>query len=258
MNVVTYCNQRYDELVEVVSAESGFKEPCHPEFVYYTKKACPIYQIDRFQVMIHGNLQWIATSMVIFGLALAFGGHMYPQHSIFLASYNLGVLGSMMVFFQAFMGGLNPNYNFLAAPIFMLLGLIPAYFLAKYERVGIIWMSTVCGALFGALIDITFQYKGGLATFFSLVIILGLAAGAAAFFFHDIFIILMTSFIGSYKFIRGLSYFIGGFPKEAEQLRFLRLNDTIHPYFNKAYYGYFAGILILFGLSTYFQFWKRN
>ena len=97
-----------------------------------------------------------------------------------------------------------------------------------------------------------------MAAFFSLVIILGLAAGAAAFFFHDIFIILMTSFIGSYKVIRGLSYFIGGFPKEVETIRFLKLSDTMHPYYNKAYYGYFAGILILFGLSTYFQFWKRN
>lgn len=95
--------------------------------------------------------------MVIFGLALAFGGHMYPQHSIFLASYNLGFLGFTDVFFKIFMSGLPVNYNFIPVPIFMILGLIPAYYLAKYEKIGIIWMSTVCGALFGALIDLNFQ-----------------------------------------------------------------------------------------------------
>ena len=48
MTVVTYCNQRYEELVELVSDETGFAEVCHPQFVYYTKKACPIYQVTRF------------------------------------------------------------------------------------------------------------------------------------------------------------------------------------------------------------------
>ena len=196
--------------------------------------------------------------MIIFGLALAFGGHMYPQHSIFLASYNLGVLGSLDLFFRNFMEGLDANWNFLAAPIFMILGLIPAYFLAKYERVGIIWMSTVCGALFGTLIDLLFKQNGGLATFFCLTIIPGLASGVCAYFFHDVFIVLMTSFIGSYKFIRGISYFAGGFPKEAEQIKLIKLADKIHPYSSSAYYGYFPAILILFGLSSWFQFWKRK
>ena len=48
MTVVTYCNQRYDELVELVSDETGFGEVCHPQFVYYTRKACPSYQVTRF------------------------------------------------------------------------------------------------------------------------------------------------------------------------------------------------------------------
>ena len=94
--------------------------------------------------------------MMILGLALAFAGHMYPQHSIFIASYNLSIYLMMVPFFTYFMGGISSNWNFLVSPIFMLLGFIPSYFLAKYEKVGIITMSTICGALFGSLIDLTF------------------------------------------------------------------------------------------------------
>jgi hypothetical protein len=105
--------------------------------------------------MFNDNIQWLGTAEIIFGMALAFAGHMYPQHSIFIASYNLGVYIMIIPFFSLFMDGVNEWFNFLATPIIMFIGVIPAYFLAKYEKVGIIWMSTVCGALFGTLIDLT-------------------------------------------------------------------------------------------------------
>ena len=164
--------------------------------------------------MFRDNIQWLGTAQIIFGLALAFAGHMYPQHSIFLASYNLGLYAMIVPFFHYFMGGLAAAYNFLATPVFVILAFIPAYFLAKYERVGLIAMSTVCGALFGTLIDLLLQQAGGYGAFFTLAIIPALAAGICSFFFHDVFIILMTSFIGSYKVIRGISYYAGGFPVE--------------------------------------------
>ena len=177
---------------------------------------------------------------------------MYPQHSIFLASYNLGLYAMIIPFFHYFMGGVSSMWNFLATPTFMILALIPAYFLAKYERVGLITMSTICGALFGTLIDLLLQQAGGFGTFFSLAIIFGLAAGICSFFFHAIFVILMTSFIGSYKIIRGISYYAGGFPEETQQIKYIQISDKIHPYFSNAYYGYFSGILVLFGLSAWF------
>ena len=140
----------------------------------------------------------------------------------------------------------------------MILALIPSYFLAKYERVGLVVMSTICGALFGLLIDLLLSYGGGLAAYFSLITIPAVAAGVCSFIFHDKFIVLMTSFIGSYKVIRGISYFAKGFPDEIEQLDLVKLHDIITPYYSKAYYGYFPGILILFILSTVFQFWKKS
>ena len=59
MNIITYCNQRYDNLVEIVSEETGFGPPdylCHPQFVYYSKSACPVYQQSRFLGMFHENI----------------------------------------------------------------------------------------------------------------------------------------------------------------------------------------------------------
>ena len=60
MQITTYCNQRYDELVELVNNETGFGDQsgyfCEPKFVYYTKKACPAYQISNFQVMFSNNI----------------------------------------------------------------------------------------------------------------------------------------------------------------------------------------------------------
>ena len=158
----------------------------------------------------------------------------------------------ILPFFHYFMGGLASSWNYLATPVFMLLAIIPSYFLAKYEKVGLITMSAISGALFGTLIDLLLKYGGGTTTFLCLIIIPGLVAGICAHFFQNIFIILMTSFIGSYKVIRGISYYAKGFPEETEQLKLIGLHDKIIPYYNNAYYGYFPGILILFALSATF------
>jgi len=63
----------------------------------------------------------------------------------------------------------------------------------------------------------------------------------------------ITSFAGSYFIIRGISLYAGGFPNEVDLSNDISSGGVDWNSFNKAFYGYLAGIVVLTGLSFYFQ-----
>jgi hypothetical protein len=65
-------------------------------------------------------------------------------------------------------------------------------------------------------------------------------------------IMFITSFVGSYMLIRGVSFYAGGFPYETQFTEMLNANAVNWESFSKAFYGYLAGIITLTILSLYF------
>merc|ERR1711907_422791 len=63
-------------------------------------------------------------------------------------------------------------------------------------------------------------------------------------------IILITSFVGSYCFVRGISLYAGGFPNEAELETDVKDGKINWSSFSKWFYVYLAGIIVMtiFGL----------
>lgn len=74
-----------------------------------------------------------------------------------------------------------------------------------------------------------------------------------AYFVEKITIMFVTAFVGSYFVIRGISLYAGGFPNEIDLTEDVANGEIDWKSFGKAFYGYLAGIVILSGLSFYFQ-----
>lgn len=70
-------------------------------------------------------------------------------------------------------------------------------------------------------------------------------------------IILLTAFIGSYAFVRGISLYAGGFPSETELHDELEAGIITWETMPKTYYGYLGGIVVVFMISAVYQF-KHN
>jgi len=70
-------------------------------------------------------------------------------------------------------------------------------------------------------------------------------------------IILLTAFLGSYAFVRGISLYAGGFPSETELHDELSAGIITFDTMPKTYYAYLGGIIVVFFVSAIYQI-KHN
>jgi len=95
-------------------------------------------------------------------------------------------------------------------------GVLGGLFFFKFLIIGLCVMAFVAGFMAGGLLyNLVFigwaksQWLYGSCTFG-----LGTIGAILAYYWREHIIILSTSMIGAYSFIRGISFFAGGFPNE--------------------------------------------
>lgn len=109
------------------------------------------------------------------------------------------------------------------------------------------------GFLLGALLNETVLYFAGSSALFWVVTIgCAVVAAVLTFFVYNHVLIIMTSFMGSYLFFRGISLYAGGFPNEFEVTK-ERKEDIIDG-LGWSFYAYLAAIIISCVLTAWFQF----
>jgi uncharacterized membrane protein len=68
-------------------------------------------------------------------------------------------------------------------------------------------------------------------------------------------VIIATSFIGSYIFVRGFGIFIGGWPSEVELMNQIETGTAV---FTPYMIGYLVAIGVFFLIGVIFQFRKKK
>ena len=83
-----------------------------------------------------------------------------------------------------------------------------------------------------------------------------MVAAGLSFVLRSHILIISTAFVGSYGFIRGISFYAGGYPNEFTLYDRIKhgLIENIEPTF----YAYFASILVLFIIGLAVQYRMRN
>lgn len=85
---------------------------------------------------------------------------------------------------------------------------------------------------------------------------MGVIGAVSSYMHKDKLAIYVTSLVGSYSFIRGLSLLIGGFPNELALHNEMMHKGTVK--FTPAIIGYVVGIIVLFILGVFYQEMKKR
>jgi hypothetical protein len=188
---------------------------------------------------------------------LAFFGNKFVNVVIFIvAMIAVFVIGNM-IFFELFLSKVGKVWaQWLVVALIGVLGIVAGWLLQRYRKIGVSVLAAWGGVMLGFVITNTFVI-GSAVAYWLIIVGMAIVFAIVAFFTEKGVIIFITSFVGSYSLIRGISLYAGGFPNEIELHNEIESGAIDWSSFNKGFYGYLAGILILTVLSLYFQI-KHN
>lgn len=134
----------------------------------------------------------------------------------------------------------------------VLLGLIVGFFASKLIRVGVFVLGVWGGIGIALILNNTVFYKiNSVAVLWVMIAVFGLVLGILSFVWFDYIVIICTSILGGYLFIRGISLFAGGYPNEFTVYE--RIRDGDMSAVPGTFYAYLAGIVILIAMGLYAQ-----
>ena len=88
--------------------------------------------------------------------------------------------------------------------------------------------------------------------------IISLIGACLSWCFYYYTVIISTSFVGAYLFVRGISLYTGGYPNEIDYIKQLSDEDPVLTPDSNWWYVFFTFILILTFLFSWFQFRNKR
>lgn len=117
--------------------------------------------------------------------------------------------------------------------------------------IGLCILGGVAGFFAGGIIFNVFmvEWVTSIAALWCTIVFTAMIGVCLTYYFKENIVILSTSFIGSYLFIRGISIFIGGYPSEYELYTEM---STGTAEFSTTMIGYLIAMGVFFAFGTYY------
>lgn len=134
----------------------------------------------------------------------------------------------------------------------MLAGGIIAWIVTKYRKFGI-GLLAACGGVSLGIVLCQATAINNTIIYYLILGACGIATCILVYLFERVICISITSFLGSYMLVRGVSLFAGGYPSEFQVAELIK--QHIMPWTQyKWFWAYLAAVAILSILSAVFQF----
>ena len=184
--------------------------------------------------------------LIVLGFAVGMTGRILFKPAIcVIGTLAFVFFASLLIFSLFFNRDTKPWLEWTIFGVLVLLGLLVGLLLAKLSKLGIFVLAGWGGFCLGLILYNSFIYKidnSHAILFWITNILLALIAGVLSIYFFDHILILTTSFIGSYLFIRGISFYAGGFPDEIDLVNWISYGfGSVDPVF----YAYMASFFVL-------------
>lgn len=215
MTYEIFCDSKVDSQPEFV-LNTEKTENCRPYFTTTHKAGCKVGDLNGLWRFIETyNIVFGIISMVI-GLYLSILGRKLIRPTIGLIFCMVVILVILFLFYVLFLPNNVAKWvGWLLLSISVILGGIGGFFASKLIRVGVFFLGILAGAGLGLLLNNIVFYKiNHVAVLWVLMGVLGLSLGVLSFFWYNYIVIICTSILGSYLFIRGISLMAGGYPNE--------------------------------------------
>jgi len=222
---------------------------CEIHLEYSSNQGCPAASLGLFLAFVAEYWYIWGAVFILVGLVVSFFGNAFIAFIIFLAC---GIAGwaflSWLVFFIVEKAGGDPSVAvgwviFISCAI---VGIIIGYFLAKIRRLAIALIGAGGGVALGFLLTKVTTVNSG-PGYYCIIVGCALVAAVLTWFVEDYVIMVATALVGSYLFVRGISFYAGGFPNEFDigNIDILKAPPS--------FYGYMGGIIGMFIITLIFQ-----
>lgn len=135
----------------------------------------------------------------------------------------------------------------------VVLGGIVGFCFYKHRPLGLGLLAACGGVALGFLLNLTFFVKEGWI-YYGVIVGCAIVLGVVTYFLQETVVIFITSLVGSYAIVRGISLYAGGFPSELELHEDIQAGTIDWAGFPKIFYAYLGGIVLLTIASAFYQF----
>jgi uncharacterized membrane protein HdeD (DUF308 family) len=172
-------------------------------------------------------VKWLSSNGYVFGAVLIivgifvglFGKPLFKPTICIVGTLVFVVLSTLFIF-SVFFNRSTANWvGWVVFAVCLLLGGIVGLILAKLSRLGVGVLAGWGGFCLGLITYNAFMYKadnGKKIVFWIWCLSIAIVAGVLSIFLFNHALIIATSLVGSYAFVRGISMYAGGFPNEME------------------------------------------
>jgi len=215
-----------------------------------TRFACPSSKFRPWWKQFGIPKQAVGVLLILIGLYFMILGNTLWKFNNFIINFaiqGLIIYSFLNIFF---------NVNML---ICMLLGLTVALAVFYFQKAAAVTLGIVVGYLFGTLsynIFVKILPINPQTLYWSLIILSILGLGVLGGFIDQYMVILATSLVGGYAFVRGISVFAGNYPDETYVMKLINAGE--YSQFGRVYgkyiYLYMFGILFSTGVGFLIQY----
>ena len=215
---------------------------------------CPIQTANELTIWLADNPWVLAVLLLIVGPLIAlFGKKWFP--------YVAGILSALFVMdavahFAGWMGWLTTSWSpYVVLGVAIFLGLLIGNIVARTVWFAVGLLGIVAGLALGTIIFAIVAASTGHANNWGLLLICavcGVAGGFVTFKWGREIVVLGTSLVGSYIFMRGWTFIYDGYPHESEIWTNIKHNED--PGFTNMFWAFMAVWFVAFVVSSTVQF----
>jgi hypothetical protein len=219
---------------------------CEAKVVVAHKAGCPAGKAMNLSNFIN-EYPWVLGLIMIIGgpIVALFGRRWFPWVTAGIVSMTALLL---CLIFCEITGFMEKPIEIVASVIFSLsLALLSGWFVMKTVWVAIGLLGVIGGLFVGEVVYAFFIFELGAHQLWVMVLFCVFCAslgGLLSFYFSKKVVLFATSLIGSYSFMRGWSYFFGGFPNEEDILLSLYENMQLQYEFEERFWYYIAMFIV--------------
>lgn len=230
---------------------------CQPVLNYKSKKGCPVFTASVFTKFLADYYYLWGAALILLGAFLCFFGNKFVNFMIFMI-VALGcfcILGSLF-FYMFFNKVQGDTWKWVTIAGIILISLLLGFIVQKNRKYGIAIVAAWGGVMLGFVIITTFLISETWL-YWVILVAFALAAAALAIKVETGVICGITSFVGGYSLIRGVSLYAGGFPPETQLHEMIKSGAVTWADFDKKFYIYLAAIVVVSIMGFVYQ-WKHE
>lgn len=183
------------------------------------QSGCPIIKANALWQFFDKYRVYLAPSVILLGLFfLILGGH-FIKTSVFFITFASIVFTLLAILYAFALSYKTPEWvGWIILTGSMVLGAVVALLTAAFVRVGVILIGIWAGATVGSLAYQTFAYliASEVIMLWSLMAVFALIGAVLSIKLYKFILVIGTSIIGGFLFIRGIAFYAQGYPNEFE------------------------------------------